>query len=175
MTALSVMYHVVVRGFTQTHWFAPPVRLQICLPSYLLTKSEARHLLCTAAPHYQHLCKSAALVGGCRTGSQWVVQKYIEQPLLISGRKFDIRSYCLLTPDHKVHIYKHSYIRTSSTAYDLTNLQDRYSPYRSSGYAVPCGLGCYPDTSHFVLHATASPNVLSRHDLLHSVTCILVT
>ena len=61
----------------------------------------------------------------CRTGSQWVVQKYIERPLLIDGRKFDIRSYCLITPDHKVHMYKHSYIRTSSTAFDLNNLEDR--------------------------------------------------
>lgn len=63
----------------------------------------------------------------CRTGSQWVVQKYIEQPLLIDGRKFDIRSYCLITPDHKIHMYKHSYIRTSSTAFDLSNLEDRYT------------------------------------------------
>ncbi|KAL3133737.1 hypothetical protein ABBQ32_008226 [Trebouxia sp. C0010 RCD-2024] len=62
-----------------------------------------------------------------KTGSQWVVQKYIEKPLLIGGRKFDIRSYCLITPDHKVHMYKHSYIRTSSTAFDLTNLEDRSS------------------------------------------------
>ena len=54
-----------------------------------------------------------------------MVQKYIEKPLLIGGRKFDIRSYCLITPDHKVHMYKHSYIRTSSTAFDLTNLEDR--------------------------------------------------
>lgn len=54
-----------------------------------------------------------------------MVQKYIEKPLLIDGRKFDIRSYCLITPDHKVHMYKHSYIRTSSTAFDLTNLEDR--------------------------------------------------
>ncbi|DBB17391.1 TPA: hypothetical protein ACH3X3_014425 [Trebouxia sp. C0006] len=62
-----------------------------------------------------------------KTGSQWVVQKYIEQPLLIDGRKFDIRSYCLITPDHKIHMYKHSYIRTSSTAFDLSNLEDRSS------------------------------------------------
>ncbi len=54
-----------------------------------------------------------------------MVQKYIEQPLLIDGRKFDIRSYCLITPDHKIHMYKHSYIRTSSTAFDLSNLEDR--------------------------------------------------
>lgn len=76
----------------------------------------------------------------CRTGSQWVVQKYIEKPLLIGGRKFDIRSYCLITPDHKVHMYKHSYIRTSSTPFDLTNLEDRclllYIPHHVMLHAV---------------------------------------
>ena len=59
-----------------------------------------------------------------------MVQKYIEQPLLIDGRKFDIRSYCLITPDHKIHMYKHSYIRTSSTAFDLSNLEDRQVTHR---------------------------------------------
>jgi hypothetical protein len=59
-------------------------------------------------------------------GSTWVVQKYIEQPLLLGGRKFDIRSYVLITPDKQVFFYNDSYVRTSSTAYTLENLEDRY-------------------------------------------------
>eukprot|EP00891_Asterochloris_glomerata_P009698 jgi/Astpho2/9698/Aster-x0408 len=57
--------------------------------------------------------------------TQWVVQKYIERPLLIGGRKFDIRSYVLLAPDHKVYMFRESYVRTSSTPFDIANLADR--------------------------------------------------
>ena len=54
----------------------------------------------------------------------WVCQKYIERPLLIDGRKFDIRAFCLLVTDRKgrIQAYAHrscSYVRTSSTKYSL--------------------------------------------------------
>lgn len=54
----------------------------------------------------------------------WVVQKYIERPLLVDGRKFDIRAFCLLVTDKRgqIHAYAHrraTYVRTSSTPYSL--------------------------------------------------------
>lgn len=55
----------------------------------------------------------------------WVVQKYIENPLLLAGRKFDIRQLVLVTPSQssggiaqRVYMYRDSYVRTSSVVYN---------------------------------------------------------
>ena len=55
----------------------------------------------------------------------WVVQKYIENPLLVNGRKFDIRLWVLVTSDKRVYMYRDSYIRTSGVAYDPKNIADK--------------------------------------------------
>jgi hypothetical protein len=49
----------------------------------------------------------------------WVVQKYIERPLLYHGRKFDIRVWVLVTGKGEVYFYRKGYIRTSSDEYSL--------------------------------------------------------
>ena len=60
-----------------------------------------------------------------RNRGGFIVQKYIERPLLIHGRKFDIRCYLLLVADPKTGLphayeYREGYIRTSSTRYSLS-------------------------------------------------------
>ena len=57
--------------------------------------------------------------------SQWVVQKYVEKPLLYHKRKFDIRVWVLITQKNEVFFYKHGYMRTSSSSYD-TKEQNNY-------------------------------------------------
>ena len=59
----------------------------------------------------------------------WIVQLYMERPLLISGRKFDIRCYVLVTHcarrGLKGYFYDDAYVRTSSKKYSLSKLADR--------------------------------------------------
>jgi len=53
--------------------------------------------------------------------SVWVVQKYVERPLLFKGRKFDIRVWACVNAKNEIYFYKHGYLRTSSDDYSLTN------------------------------------------------------
>ncbi len=57
--------------------------------------------------------------GNLRT---FILQKYIEKPLLYKSRKFDIRHYLLLTCFNgvlKAYWYPEGYIRTSSSQFTL--------------------------------------------------------
>jgi hypothetical protein len=50
--------------------------------------------------------------------SLWIIQKYIEKPLLFKSRKFDIRMWAVATGRHELFYYRHGYLRTSSSEYD---------------------------------------------------------
>ena len=54
----------------------------------------------------------------------FVIQKYIERPLLIFERKFDIRVWVLITHEHKCYLFKEGYIRTSSYKYNCEQAAD---------------------------------------------------
>jgi len=54
----------------------------------------------------------------------WVLQKYMEAPLLVHKRKFDIRAYCLVTQEPNgggIHafFYREAYLRTTSVEYSI--------------------------------------------------------
>jgi len=72
--------------------------------------------------------------------TEWIVQRYMKEPLLVRGRKFDIRCFVLvvlknsskLLPDGspegpvlKAYLYSDGYVRTSGKKYTLNNLSDR--------------------------------------------------
>ena len=60
--------------------------------------------------------------------TQFIIQKYIEDPLLIHGRKFDIRVWVLINQNNDCFFFKEGYIRTSSSAYttDPSALENEY-------------------------------------------------
>lgn len=49
--------------------------------------------------------------------SYWVIQKYLERPLLYKSRKFDIRVWAVITNTSDFYFYNTGYIRTSSFEY----------------------------------------------------------
>ena len=55
-----------------------------------------------------------------------IIQKYIENPLLYRGRKFDIRIWVLLTHQMKVFVFKEGHLKTCSVNYDI-NSRDSFS------------------------------------------------
>lgn len=64
-------------------------------------------------------------ISGKQIFSKWVVQKYIERPLLYKGRKFDLRVWACVNFMNEVFFYKKGYVRLSSEEYDLEN-QNNY-------------------------------------------------
>ena len=61
--------------------------------------------------------------------SKYVIQKYNENPLLILGRKFDIRVWVLVTDWNPlvVWMYKDPYIRFAANDFDLNDIQNKFS------------------------------------------------
>lgn len=58
----------------------------------------------------------------------WIVQKYIENPLIINNRKFDLRIWVLVTSLNPLTIWfwDKPYVRFPAADYNADNLNDRF-------------------------------------------------
>ena len=89
-----------------------------------LHKAEANEIISTKPTEPQKKSNPTQNLSDISIGkiksSTFVIQKYIEKPLLINNRKFDIRVWVLMTQDLKVYFFKEGYIRTSSEIFSLS-------------------------------------------------------
>eukprot|EP01133_Synstelium_polycarpum_P012806 gene12806-15028_t len=61
--------------------------------------------------------------------NQYVAQKYIEKPMVVMGRKFDIRQMVIVKSLNPLVIFQYNdcYLRFCSIEYSTDNLDDRYA------------------------------------------------
>ena len=75
--------------------------------------------------HIKSLIQTQQVNGHRRS---YIIQKYIEKPLLYKNRKFDIRCYALATTVNgnlQAYWYTDGYLRTSCREYNLKNATNR--------------------------------------------------
>ncbi|KAF4323776.1 hypothetical protein BBO99_00000973 [Phytophthora kernoviae] len=100
---------------------------------------ELRELMSQTSDHEEQENGAVANEGQSSSSrTKWIVQKYIERPLLLqNGRKFDIRQWVLLTelePEPIAYWFYRSYLRFCSRPFELTRLQDRFT--HLSNYSI---------------------------------------
>lgn len=93
-------------------------------------KSRGRGIECDTALD-RILARRGAEAGATKAtgGGGFIVQKYIERPLCVHDRKFDIRQWSLVTSwaPLEVWVFTRPYLRFCAVPFELTNVGDRFA------------------------------------------------
>jgi len=114
----------------------------------------------------------------------YILQKYIEHPLLFNKRKFDIRCYGLLTAINgcvKGYFYKEGYLRTASKDFSLKSINSKIvhltneaiqMRYEDFGRYEPGNKLTYSDLQHYL--DSNYPNINFYDHLLPQIKCLII-
>lgn len=58
--------------------------------------------------------------------SKFVIQKYIERPLLYKGKKMDLRVWVMFSHENKPYVFRECYVRLSSSVYEITKIDEKF-------------------------------------------------
>ena len=58
--------------------------------------------------------------------SKFVIQKYIERPILFRGFKMDFRVWVMISHDMKLYVFRESYVRLSSEKFSFNNINEKF-------------------------------------------------
>jgi Tubulin-tyrosine ligase family len=111
-----------------------PKNVWIVKPGENTNRGNGINVSSTVSEIKQLVSQSAPNGYGAKEGSEtkdktFIVQKYIDNPLLINNRKFDFRCYGLLTSINghlKGFFYEDAYIRTSCKEFDIERLDNKF-------------------------------------------------
>ncbi|EFO64348.1 Tubulin tyrosine ligase [Giardia lamblia P15] len=113
-------------------------------------------------------------IANINTSMSFIVQKYIEEPFLINGRKFDIRTYALITSDGNAYIYEYGYLRLTSAKYSLETTDTTVHLTNNAVQKNIYGYNQFEDGNmlHFRdldMHMSASDDSLSKTHFTDSI------
>ena len=115
--------------------------------------------------------------------SSFVIQKYIEHPLLFRGHKFDIRVFVFLSHKQELFVFKDSYVRLSSLPYDpkkknyLIHLTNNAVQVRSDSYGslVKGNIISIGELEDYLVNETAYRQQLQSGSLMKRIREIVKT
>lgn len=55
-------------------------------------------------------------------GTDFIIQKYIEHPLLLNGYKFDFRVYVIFTPNKQLYVHSYYEVKFTHSKYDVNDI-----------------------------------------------------
>eukprot|EP00826_Nyctotherus_ovalis_P037751 TRINITY_DN3470_c0_g3_i2.p1 TRINITY_DN3470_c0_g3~~TRINITY_DN3470_c0_g3_i2.p1 ORF type:complete len:649 (+),score=156.29 TRINITY_DN3470_c0_g3_i2:73-2019(+) len=130
--------------------------------------------------------KEISKILGAQSGKgTYIVQKYIERPLLFNKRKFDIRCYGLLTTVNgnvKGYFYREGYLRTASKDFSLKFVNSRIihltneavqKNFEDFGKFEPGNKLSYADLQKYLDSAHPDKNISFSADLLPQIKSLV--